>query len=144
MSIDFVDPDADCVLLRIVLWDASPFAGSLARYLRSSGRPFVRRPAGTLRPPTGAEGMVAFELFVLPINIQQLARLLNRGTSSAIGNIVCADDLPMFSLFRRRPPRNPNEPHREFVPYLNVLPQWQEGEEPEGVIPHPRTSSASP
>jgi hypothetical protein len=126
MSFEFVDRDhdRDCVLLRIVLWERALFADSLDRFLRSSGRPFVRRPVGRLRPPSGAEGAVPFELFVLPIGTEHLTRLLDRSVSGPVACILSVDDFPMYSIMRRQPPRNPSEPHFEFLPYLKVLPTW--------------------
>jgi hypothetical protein len=118
------DAESTGLLLRIVLWESASYADSLAEFLSASGRPFLRRPHSFLAPPVGVEGAVAFELFVVPIDIGQLCHLMNQDARNSIGREFQLDDLPLVCLYRKRPPRDPNEPHAEFGRCLEMLPRW--------------------
>jgi hypothetical protein len=113
------------VLLRVVIWEKQAYADSLSEFLWASGRPFLRRPITFVPKPRRVEGAVPFELFTVPVISLQIAQLMGLRSTSSYDSSVEIADLPLLAIVRRRPPRNPKDPHRELSRRLSGLHRWR-------------------
>lgn len=111
-------------LVRIVIRESRAHLSALTRYFRLTGRPFVIRPDND-SSPAGPSNTKAIELFVVPIDIERLSQILKRKRRPGVQVVLCVDTIPCVFMMRTGEPQNPNLPHLDWLPYLELLPVWK-------------------